>query len=603
MLDRIRRLLAAPAFEDEEQTRIARLLHTILLAFFVAVLLVVAAIPLLTGGLASSEDLFTLLAGMLTAAIIAGLMVLTRRGRLTTASVALLSLLWGVITLWIYTFAGVSADKSVIVYPLIIVLAGLLLGGRAAIIFTVLSGAAVAGGFSLELVRGVVSLESSAVFDLIVTMTVISLTGLLLRYAMINLSEALERARSNERAQREANRELQAIRESLEERVARRTRDLERRSVQLLAATEVSRAATSILDPEQLVWQAVELIQERFGFYHVGLFVLDEAGEWAVYRAGGGEAGRRLWEEGFRLEVGGASMVGWCAANAKARVSQDVGVEAIRTEHALVPETQSEAALPLIARGQVIGALSVQSAEVGTFDPETVAALQTMVDQVAVALDNARLFVDSQRALETARRAYGELTRQAWNELLQTRTDWGYSYAEQGVAPVQGDWQPELHQALQAGQPVLSSQGRVEEGDGTACQATEPALAIPLRVRDDVIGVLGFYKDSPDEEWTDQEASLLQRMADRLGAALESAQLFEETQRRAARDRLLGEVTARIRETLDVETVLKAAAREARQALGLPEVVVRLGRPVRSTPSGEIVGRSGAGQGGGTNES
>jgi GAF domain-containing protein len=222
-----------------------------------------------------------------------------------------------------------------------------------------------------------------------------------------------------------------------------------------------------------------------------------------------------------------------------------------------------------------------------------------MVDQVAVALDNARLFADSQQALETARRAYGELTRQAWNELLQTRTDWGYSYAQQGVAPVQGDWQPELHRAVQAGQPVLSSPMGVEED-------TEPALAIPLRVRDDVIGVLGFYKDSPDEEWTEQETNLLQRMADRLGASLESAQLFEETQRRAARDRMVGEVTARIRETLDVETVLKTAAREARQVLGLPEVVVRLGRPAQSTPSGEIVRRAGAGvagRGGGTDES
>ena len=139
------------------------------------------------------------------------------------------------------------------------------------------------------------------------------------------LSDALERARRNEQAQAEANRELELLRASLEERVTDRTRELESRSRQWQAATEASQVVTSIQDVEQMLWQVAELVQERFDLYHVGLMLLDSTGEWAVYRAGSGQSGRALWEEGFRLKVGGSSMVGWCTANAQARIAQDTG--------------------------------------------------------------------------------------------------------------------------------------------------------------------------------------------------------------------------------------------------------------------------------------
>jgi GAF domain-containing protein len=389
------------------------------------------------------------------------------------------------------------------------------------------------------------------------------LTGLLLLYAMNGMLGALERARTNERAQVAANRELEAMRQSLEQRVSERTADLERRSVFLQTALEVSRAATSVLNPEELVWQVAQLIRERFALYHVGVFRVDATGQWAEYRAGAGAGERALAEEGFRLEVGGESMVGWCTAHAQARVSQDVSYEMERCAHPQVPHTRSEAALPLIARGQVLGALSVQSERIGTFDDQLVASLQTMTDQVAVALDNARLFAESQAALEAARRAYGEFSRQAWSEMLHARGDWGLVYAHETVVPAREGWWPEMSQARQTGIPVT--------GGGDV-----PTLAIPLQVRDQVIGALGFTKGRAGEEWTAEEKELLQALVQQLGVALESAQLFEETQQRAARDRMLGEVTSRIRETLDVDTVLQTAVREMREALGITEVEVFL---------------------------
>jgi PAS domain S-box-containing protein len=186
--------------------------------------------------------------------------------------------------------------------------------------------------------------------------------------------------------------------------------DLARRSTQLQTAAEVSRAASSILNPDELMRQVVNLVRERFELYYAGLFLVDqtgewagEAGRWAVLRAGTGEAGRIQLEQGHKLEIGGESMVGWCVANKQARIALDVGEEAVRFENPLLPETRSEMALPLIVRGQVIGAMTVQSTQESAFSDEDIAVLQTMADQLAVAIENARLFEQAQTRAERER--------------------------------------------------------------------------------------------------------------------------------------------------------------------------------------------------------
>jgi len=356
---------------------------------------------------------------------------------------------------------------------------------------------------------------------------------------------------------------LRELFSSLEQRVAERTADLERRSAYLEASGEVGRAAASVLDPDQLIQQAVELIRERFGLYYVGLFLVDETREWAVLRAGTGEAGRAMLARGHRIKVG-TGMIGWSVAHAEARVALEAGEDGVRLATAELPETHTEAALPLRSRGQIIGALTVQSDQPAAFDEDTIVVLQTMADQVAVALDNAGLFAEAQEALEATQRAYGELSRQAWTELLRTRAGRGYRYADRSVALAEGVWQPEMLQAAQTGQIV--------QADG----AGAPTLAIPIKVRDHVVGALRFHKHETGEMWTTEETALLETLTEQLGIALESARLYQDTQRRAARERLTGEVTARMRETLDVERVLKTATDEVYQALGLDEIVIRL---------------------------
>lgn len=353
---------------------------------------------------------------------------------------------------------------------------------------------------------------------------------------------------------------------SLEQRVANRTRELEQRSEYLQASAETARTVSSILDAEELAEQVVEQIRQRFDLYYVGLFMLDERGEWAMLRAGTGEAGQAMLERGHQIKVG-EGMIGWSIAHDQARIALDVGEDAVRLTTPELPHTRSEAALPLRSRGEVIGALTVQSDRPAAFNEDTVAVLQTMADQVAVALDNARLFASREEALEISRRAYGEISREAWVELLREEQGIGYRSDISGVASARGEWPPEMAQAWQQGRTVAS--------DGASARGRRP-LAVPIKVRGNVVGVLGTYKPEGAAEWTPEEIALLETMADQVGTALESARLYQEAQRRAVRERIASEITTRMRETLSVDTVLETTVREIGESLGLHDVTIEL---------------------------
>jgi len=271
--------------------------------------------------------------------------------------------------------------------------------------------------------------------------------------------------------------------------------------------------------------------------------------------------------------LGGVSMVGWCTANTQARIALDVGEEAVRFDNPLLPDTRSEMALPLTSRGRVIGALDVQSTEEAAFTDEDIAVLQAMADQLANAIENARLFQQAQESLEAERRAYGKLSRQAWEELLHAQPDLGYQYDPDGILPTDGRWREEMKLAVRRRETILGGPASSVLPGGTEERAT---LATPIKVRDQVIGILDGHKPAGAGRWTPEEAMLMETLAEQLGLALESARLYQGSQRRAEHERLTSQVTARMRETLDMEMVLKTAVQEVRQALALPEVVVRL---------------------------
>jgi GAF domain-containing protein len=360
--------------------------------------------------------------------------------------------------------------------------------------------------------------------------------------------------------------QLRALIGSLEQRVNQRTYELERRSAYLEASARVSRAAASMLDTDQLTRQVVELIREWFALYYVGLFLWDEDSDWAVLRAGTGKAGRAMLDRGHRIRVG-EGMIGWSIANAQPRVALQAEEDAVRLNIPELPETRSEAALPLRSRGRVLGALSVQSVQMNAFDEDTITVLQTMADQVAVALDNARLFNEGQAALDAARRAYGDLSQQAWKQLASQSPELAVCSDERGITPADNIWRPEMQRAWQ--------EGEVAAGNGSTTPTAHP-LAIPIKIRGQVVGVLDTLKPSEDGPWTPEEMNLLQEITDQLALALENARVYHETRLQAAREQLTTRITAQLRETLDIETVLRTATNEIYEALDLDELVIEL---------------------------
>jgi GAF domain-containing protein len=420
------------------------------------------------------------------------------------------------------------------------------------------------------------------------TVVILGFFGVISWLSSWRLENALKESQRNASALGKSNRELQTSRALLESSM----RDLQRRSAQLEASAEVGRAATTILEADQLMRQAVELIRERFGLYYVGLFLVEEArsetgqsGEWAVLRAGTGEAGRAMLARSHQIRIG-AGMVGWSIAHAQARIASDVGEDAVRLATAELPDTHSEAALPLRSRGQVLGALTVQSEAPAAFDQDTVVVLQTMVDQVAVAIDNARLFAETQAALKESQAVQRRYLTRAWKEFLAMRPLAQIDYTQPGME--NGEWRTEAgdERLLREAQRAAMVHERTV-ATGTDGKATTPqaALVVPLKLRGQVIGTMALHETGHQRAWTADEIALAEAVAEQVTLTVENLRLMDETQRRAVREQTISEAVVRMRETLDMETVLKTAAQEVRQALGLPEVVVCLAPVGQGDPS------------------
>jgi GAF domain-containing protein len=353
----------------------------------------------------------------------------------------------------------------------------------------------------------------------------------------------------------------------------------------LETAAQIAGEATVIQDVEELLEETVHLISSRFGFYHTGVFLLDESGRYALLRAASSEGGRRMLARGHRLRVGEVGLVGHAVDQGEPRIALDVGVDAAYFDNPDLPETRSEIALPLRARGEVIGALDVQSTEPEAFAEDDIAVLQTLADQVAIALSNARLFQQAAESLEAERQAYGELSREAWRRLLRTQAGLAQRYDPQGILSEAGDWRPEMKLAVDAAEAVPSDGGPT------------PALAIPIKVRGEVIGIVDAHKAAGSAAWTPEQVELLQTLVDQVGLALDSARLHQDAQQRATQEQVMGEVAARMRETLDLDTVLQTAIREIGQALGIPEVEVRMGASGEMGPGGTTAGGGNGRQG------
>jgi GAF domain-containing protein/HAMP domain-containing protein len=345
----------------------------------------------------------------------------------------------------------------------------------------------------------------------------------------------------------------------LEQRVAERTGLLEHRSLQLETAAEVARDIILSPDLESMLQSAVNLISDRFGYYNVGIFLVDEMNEYAHLRAASGELGSRLLGEQIKLRVGEQGLVGYVTRSGESRLAADVEADAAYVPTPLLPDTRSEVALPLRVGERVIGALDVQSTQEAAFGQDDVMVLQILADQLAIAIENIRLVSRLQATLQEVSVLYQEQLSESWSHIATQSGSMAYEYDRLDVRPV-----------------VISDLEGVDADQGAT---TGNRLVVPVKLREQTIGYIGLESDDPDHTWSEDEVAVLEATANQAALTIENARLLAETRRRAAQEQLTGEVTSRIRETLDVETVLRTAAQEIQKSLGLPEVVISLGTP------------------------
>lgn len=358
--------------------------------------------------------------------------------------------------------------------------------------------------------------------------------------------------------------QLQNLINNLEQRVSERTEALEHRTAQIKTAAEVGNSVASIHDLNNLLSQTAQLISQRFGFYHTGIFLLDTKEEYAILRASNSEGGQQMLARGHKLEVGQTGIVGNVAKTGQPRIALDVGLDAVFFDNPDLPGTRSEMALPIIVSGKTIGVLDAQSASESAFTQEDATILQIVANLLAAAIENSRLLAESQIAAETARRAYGEVTVRAWNDRFKARPNQGYRSNGQGSA-VQIDessgWTPDASRSALEGNVIASNDGAT--------------LNVPILVRGQTIGVIKMEKPN-QTQWTELETQAAQSLADQLSGALDSARLYEDSQKQAMKEKIISAATARVGSALNIENILQVTADELNRALGASEIILQL---------------------------
>ncbi len=349
---------------------------------------------------------------------------------------------------------------------------------------------------------------------------------------------------------------------SLENRVTERTRELENRSMQLEVAARVIRDTSTIRDLRQMLNATVRLIAERRGFYHVGIFLLDDSGEYAVLQAASSAGGQRMLSRGYRRRIG-EGLIGQVVRSGEAKLVSNFEEEAIFRSNPELPESRSEVSLPLRVRDRVIGVLDVHELKGGAFAHDDVAILQILADLVALAIENVRLLGETQRSLQEREMLYGQRVQEAWRRRLLQQQD-TFLYTGLAVEPAAPVLVPQVDQIQEEGHPVLVA---TENGR---------RLLAPIRLRGKQIATLVLDQSSDQVSWGTEELTLVEEVTTQIAVALENARLLEETRMRAAREQLVGEVAARVRTSTEVDTILRTAIKELGVVLGAAGGVIRL---------------------------
>ena len=563
MLRSLLKYLAPPVFpDDEDKTRRARYANVIALTFIFVALAYEIGTRIFRGH--SGFGIFDIVVSSIAGIVFGGWLMLKRR-HVSAASILLVVVIWVSSNAIAAVGFGIR-DTSYILNFSIILMAGLMLGWRASVIVTILS---IGMGFSLGIAedRGWIISPSYPATSFAQDMAFVLILNTTLIYLLITgLEQEIRRSRSSLKELELANVDLNQVQGRLQERnfeLAERgielesaNRQIHRRVSQFEALSQVSQAIISVHDLQKLLPQVTNVISDKFGFYHVGVFLTDEVNEYAVLSATNSEGGRKMLERKHRLRVGEQGIVGKVTAIGESRIAMDVGADAVFFNNPELPDTHSEVALPLKSGDRIIGALDVQSTETAAFTEDDVQMLGLLAGQVSLAIENARLFDETRNALAKAEMISRHFTREAWGRLHIEQNLLGYRYNLAGAAPLES--------------PVELNEPGKKQANGNQTEASQ--IVVPVELRGETIGNL--IVQSPSSSLSQDQIDIIKAVAERVALSAENARLFEETTRRAERERLVSDITGKIRSVTDPESMIQTAMDELRKVLGASRVEV-----------------------------
>ena len=564
MLNWLRNFLIS---DDDNDPAFVRLLRNILIVIFVIlVLLAITQTSLFTNVFSGmpDRDAAITLSGI---AIATGYLIyLANKKILWPSKIFLPTVLLASITYFTVTENGLH-DVTMIGVPAVIFTASLLIGRKSLLFWALITSACIGfigywdiAGFTPEPVARTTAIDTIAMGILLVFAT----TGIAW-LQLQRLEENIASARKNESEQIQANQELRGLQSSLEARIEERTNELAQRSAELEAANQhneqraaqfeaiaqVANAIASIRTLEELLPKITKLISEKFNFYHVGIFLNDASNQYAALSAANSDGGQKMLARRHQLKIGEQGIVGSVAGTGTPRIALDVGEDATFFNNPDLPNTHSEMALPLTISGKTVGALDVQSTEPAAFDQDDLQILSILADQVSLAIENARLFEESSKSLTEAEALYRQYLRQAWGRMPKEQRLEGYHYSAIGAVPIEH-----------------TNENKKSKRDD---QSRRPGISVPIILRGESIGTLVIQV--PDVgQVNDDQMDLVKAVAERVAISAENARLFEETTRRAERERLVTDITAKIRSTNDPEVMIQTALNELKTALGATKV-------------------------------
>lgn len=335
----------------------------------------------------------------------------------------------------------------------------------------------------------------------------------------------------------------------LEKQVRERTEELETRALQLRESAAIARTIAETLNVTELLEMSVQLVSEKFNHYHVGLFILDEQKRYAFLQAASSAAAKPLIGQSFSAETDGRNPFRLVIERKQPVISTDIeGANFLSDSN--FPLTRSRMILPLTVRGDVIGMLDVHSDQPQAFHPQEAGILQTLADLIAIYFDNARLLNETRTLVAQLEANTSLQTQQTWRKLT-SRKRTAYQYTPAGVRPVFS---------------AAKNEDDKSQGDN-----------VPLLLYGQKIGAIKLKRKDSERPWSPRERSLVQKIAEQVALALENSRLVDEAQKNALRDQTIAAISTRIRETLDIDSVLRTAATELRRVFDLKEAEIVIG--------------------------